>query len=166
MSLKEKFSKSMLSSSRTYTLEDFIVNQKQEIEQPVRDFNYFKNIFGDKMDDEMLALFEMLEDENISKKQLNILSMILNKTYQDKFKDVNKYFLLTENEAKELNKVEHNILIPNGKFINTLDNIEINADYFRDYNNQDYKTYEKKEPNPDYDEFLKVIRELEKVELE
>lgn len=160
MSLKEKFSKSILSSSRTYTLEDFIINQKQEIETPVRDFNYFKSIFGNKMDDEMLALFEMLEDENISKKQLNILSMVLSKSYQDKFKDVNKYFLLTGNEVHKINN-NNDLVIEDIKE----EKENIDADFFRGHNNT-IKEYEKKEPNPDYDEFLKVIRELEKVELE
>lgn len=85
---------------RKYTIEDFKLSNIQEIKELEYDFDYFKRQFGDKFDDEMLALFELVENSDLSKKEVKLMTMMLKKMYQDKYKETLEMFHLNPQDVK------------------------------------------------------------------
>ncbi len=80
--------------SRKYSIEDFKLSNVEEIKELEYDFDYFKREFGDKFDDEMLALFELIENSDLSKKEVKLMTMMLKKMYHDKYKETVEMFHL------------------------------------------------------------------------
>lgn len=86
--------------SRKYSIEDFKLSNVEEIKELEYDFDYFKREFGDKFDDEMLALFELIENSDLSKKEVKLMTMMLKKMYHDKYKETVEMFHLKPEDVK------------------------------------------------------------------
>ena len=85
---------------RKYTIDDFKLSNVEEIKELEYDFDYYKREFGDKFDDEMLALFELIENSDLSKKEVKLMGMMLKKMYEDKYKETLEMFHLSPEDVK------------------------------------------------------------------
>jgi len=122
-----------------------------EVVKPQYDFNYYKNLFKDKLDDEFIAIFEMIEDENISKKQLDILCYMLQKLYKEKYSDVDRVFI----KAQDLERLPPLEIADNNRCDLKIEEVE---------EVKEIKEYERKEPLADYSLFMQAVRQIEEVE--
>ena len=85
---------------KQYKIDDFKYNKVEEIQQLEYDYDYYKKQFGDKMDDEMLVLFDMVENADMSKKEVRIMGQMLKKMYQEKYKNVETIFMMKCDDIK------------------------------------------------------------------
>lgn len=85
---------------RRYTIDDFKGQPVSEIAELEYDYDYYKREFRDKLDDEMLVLFDLIENADLSKKEVKIMGLMLRKMYEEKYKDVHKMVVLQCEEVK------------------------------------------------------------------
>lgn len=92
---------------KKYSIEDFIYKNEESIKDESFDFDYYKKQYGDKMDDEFLALFELIENSDLSKKEVKLMSMMLRKMYEEKYKESVNLFLLKPEDVILKNEENH-----------------------------------------------------------
>lgn len=85
---------------RKYTLDDFKGKATEEIAEMSYDYEYYKKQFKDLLDDEMLVLFDLIENADLSKKEVKIMGLMLRKMYEEKYKEVNQMIVLQCQEVR------------------------------------------------------------------
>lgn len=138
---------------RRYTIDDFKLNNVEEIKELERDFDYYKREFGDKLDDEILVLFDLIENSDLSKKEVKILGMMLKKMYEDKYKKTLEMFHLRAEDVKpedlkgEFKKVEsesddHEVKIEVIDEVKDSQNIKIIYEKQSEFTEDNYKGFD------------------------
>jgi hypothetical protein len=85
---------------KKYSIEDFIYLNEETIKEETWDFDFYKEKFGNKLDDEFMALFELIENSDLSKKEVKLMSMMFKKMYEEKYKEKVQQFHLKPEEIK------------------------------------------------------------------
>lgn len=85
---------------KRYTLDDFKGQPVETIADLEYDYEYYKREFRDKLDDEFLVLFDLIENADLSKKEVKIMGLMLRKMYEEKYKDAQKMIVLQCEEVK------------------------------------------------------------------
>lgn len=92
---------------KKYLIDDFKGNSVKSIDDLDYDYDFYKNQFGNLFDDEILALFELIENSDLNKKEIKLMSLMLKKMYEEKYKDVKHMIKLEAHHIdNNLNKFE------------------------------------------------------------
>lgn len=143
---------------RQYTKEDFMYKKVEEIKELEYDYEFYKREFRDKFDDEFLVLFDMLENADMSKKEVRIMGQMLKKMYEDKYKDVETIFTLKCEDVKaedfkgefQSRDVKEECELKEEEVIQTT---------------KEYKEKQKEFEEDNYKGFYEILRELEESQI-
>ncbi len=147
---------------KKYSIEDFIYLNEETIKEETWDFDYYKKQFNNKLDDEFMALFELIENSDLSKKEVKLMSMMFKKMYEEKYKEKVQQFHLKPEEIKpedfksDFIKVEDH---DNLKSELVIEDVEEDIKEIKVYNKQ----MEFNEDN--YKDFYEIAKKMKEMEL-
>jgi hypothetical protein len=157
-----------INAPRQYTIDDFKLCNVEEIKELEYDFDFYKREFGDKFDDEVLALFDLIENSDLSKKEVKLMGMMLHQMYQNKYKETVEMFHLKPEDIKPedlkgtFTKIEEEKEVQNKKEENIEENIESESNHKEE--KHIVKQTEFNESN--FEGFYDIIKKMEALEVE
>jgi hypothetical protein len=150
---------------KKYSIEDFIYLNEETIKEETWDFDFYKEKFGNKLDDEFMALFELIENSDLSKKEVKLMSMMFKKMYEEKYKEKVQQFHLKPEEIKpedfksDFIKVEDHDNLKSELVIEDVQQVGEDVKEIKVYNKQ----MEFNEDN--YKDFYEIAKKMKEMEL-